>query len=177
MGSDCEADRIEGLNELFQVENGVELSPGVVPKGEFWDDENNHYVEDVSAWWNSTMARDGVERDVLFFDDQAPEISVSFGLVPITGEELENETGPLGIAYLDYTVDGAIFNCEIVISSDIQDSESTVEEVLRHESGHCLGLADDPDSIDLNSVMADPYLEGGELYQGDWEVLVNYMDE
>ena len=178
MGSDCEKERIDGLDDGFRVDpdTGVELSTGAVPMPEWWDDENLPYVEFATAFWNETMGRDGVIRDVFFVDDISPNVLVSFGYVPQSDYEYENGIEPSGIAYVEFTETGSITGCEIVISSDIAYHAETVQWTLIGEMGHCLGLEDDPNSIDLNSIMSSPLLLNGELTDEDWERLVEGLE-
>lgn len=48
---------------------------------------------------------------------------------------------------------GEIVSCDVIVSVDIAYHHDTVEAVLIHELGHCLGLADDPGH---ESIMASP---------------------
>jgi hypothetical protein len=119
------------------------------------------------AWWNGQVG------DEVFYEPiPTPDVTVSVGFVP-SDVDVETMGGDqIGVAYLDFSrVDGLIFGCEIVISSDIADDYETALEVTKHELGHCLGLADDPRSLDLNSIMSSPLVWRGEVTEKDLEIV------
>lgn len=177
MGADCESQRLEGLDEGFHVtETGLELQPGALPFAVAWaDDAGPRVLEESALWWDEQLS-----SEVFFYDGNAPQVTAEFGYVPAPPDDawtgdFDLEGFPLGIAYLDFDEFGAVTFCEIVVSSDIEYDGPTVAAVMRHEIGHCLGLADDPASVDLNSVMASPVRPAGELTPWDADRLQPYL--
>jgi hypothetical protein len=144
------------------VRDGVTLRTnlpvGVSSSVEMWP-----YTLSAAQWWNQQV------REVVFdFPTSTPDVMVYSGYVPAGDFDVETATGgAAGFADIQYSLwDGLITSCEITVSSDISDAHSVVE-VTKHELGHCLGLDDDPDSLDLNSIMSSPMPWRGELTEGD----------
>ena len=125
------------------------------------------YSEEVSQWWNDQC---GV---TLFYSPTpTPDATIEFGYV----SDLD-DLGNLGNADVEYSrYDGLITSCQITISSDIAYNEETSFEVAKHEAGHCLGLDDDPNSLDLNSIMSSPLLYRGEATSHDCDLVIERMD-
>lgn len=83
----------------------------------------------------------------------------------ITVEEADLPPGVLGRATVGYDGEGHIYQCRI----EMQRGEWQPHH-LRHEIGHCLGLADDAPSLDLDSIMSSP-THGGEVTAADREAI------
>lgn len=64
------------------------------------------------------------------------------------------EEDVFGTAELFINDDAYIVACHVTICEDWQGNRDAVVRTMRHEFGHCLGLADDPYSLDLASVMS-----------------------
>jgi hypothetical protein len=128
---------------------------------------SGEFAEEVSQWWNEQCG------ETLFYSPTpTPDATIEFGYVADP-----HELGNLGIAAIEYSrIDGLITFCEITISSDIAYHEETALEVAKHEAGHCLGLDDDPNSLDLNSIMASPSLYRGQVTPGDCELVTAWSN-
>lgn len=114
------------------------------------------FAEEVAQWWNEQCG-----AELLYAPTPTPDITISRGYVE--GEEV------LGVADVQYSnFDGLILSCDITVSSDVFD-EVFALEVAYHEAGHCLGLDDDPNSQDLQSIMASPMIYEGRATPGDCE--------
>lgn len=181
VGSDCEPTY---LDEGFHVaEDGVALHPGMLPAALATDDtvEDGTLLPEVLDKWNGWLSRDGTARTVLVVaeEGETPRAVVSVGLVP--APDWGSADDPAGIAKLDYDLEtGEVLGAEIVLSSDIAYDRDTLVDVLSHEVGHFLALADDPgppQTVDLRSVMASPMDPLGELTEHDFEMLLPYLPE
>lgn len=172
VGSDCERRRVEELDE------GLFAEPEYFPWSVVAEPELELQVENACSWWNDEMSRDGVVR-VVFLPEPGAEyppgtagvIPVSFGYIPLN----DDETEPGGV--FDYGErDGLLVFGSITVSADFEYHTDTVSSVLRHELGHALGLADDPNSIDLNSVMSYELAENGALTDHDFDLVAEVYD-
>jgi hypothetical protein len=147
--------------------DGVELyaSP---PLGVSARSKIRRETSDAIEWWN-----DQVGAEVFYEPTPTPDITVSIGAnVPFTVDPDTMYWEQLGIAYADYSgYDGLITGCEIIILDAILDDYETALGVVKHELGHCLGLADDPHSLDLNSIMSSPLMWRGEVTEKDLEIV------
>ncbi len=82
-------------------------------------------------------------------------------------EQSELRPGVIGQATIDYDeATGEIIACRI----ELQRGEWAREHMF-HEFGHCLGLDDDPLSLDLGSIMSDPVYPDGRLTDHDSRIL------
>jgi hypothetical protein len=161
LASDCEDARLRALdNGRMTLDDGTPMGPYIVP----WyltveDSIDDQMVIDAMAWWNEQVGFVVYEMDEWSFS----EVTVSSGY---TGDEDAD-----GV-FRDLTHDdGMIDRGDIIVSSDILYDDDYAQAVLRHEMGHALGLADDPHSVDLNSVMSSPVIIGAELTVSDREIL------
>jgi hypothetical protein len=185
-GDDCI--EVGVIDEGFHVaEDGVELHPGMLPAAFAIDTtvEDVTLLPEVLDQWNVWLSRDGTVRTVLVVaePEETPRVLVSVGFVPapdwgVEFSDFDGEGDPLGIARLDYAEDGEVLGAEIVLSSDVAYDRDTLVDVLAHEAGHFLALADDPgppETVDLRSAMASPMDPLGELTEHDFELLQPYL--
>lgn len=147
------------LDEGLMVREGLTLhadrSMGITP---------GQYSEEVAQWWNEQCG-----AELFHLTGATPDVQIEVGFV--AGEDT------LGDALVDFDLfDGRIARCVITVSSDIAYHEATAIEVAKHEAGHCLGLDDDPSSLDLNSIMSDPLLYRGEVTPGDCDLVVRWLE-
>lgn len=182
MGSDCERDRLNNLDNGKLVRDGYELEPYLQPwklvVDETVDDPDFGFdrsqITEGIGWWNEQADRDGTDR-TWFVEGDSTDVPDVAGVILIdVGYTGGTEDQPiLGNHYFAYS-EGFILYATITISSDITYDEDTVLAVLKHEMGHAMGLADDPgppETVDLNSVMGSPLVLDGELTDHDFELL------
>lgn len=174
-GSDCENTRLEGLDNGRLEMSGYNVEPHHYPMRVIAltsvDDEAFGFDRDLIIqaveWWNEQASRDGIQRNVFVVDDEA--IPGTTGVIEVgvgyTGDSYED--GIPGIYEFYYDEEFIMYGV-VTVSSDITYNDRTVIDVLRHELGHALGLDDDPDSIDLDSVMGSPLVYDGGLTEGDF---------
>ena len=141
------------LDEGWHVtSDGTELHPGAMPATVSGDEDTAGLVIDACAWWADQLGADAL------VPSEPGYVTVAIGLVPSTGDP-DADGEPMGHATIGYSAWGSVLTCDVTISSDIAYDHDTALQVLRHEIGHCLGLADDPGpptTVDLRSVMASP---------------------
>jgi len=117
-------------------------------------------AEEAIHFWESSGTVDGLPPSwfQLWHEEQAPGDpgSVYLEIGYVSDHDPSDDYEPGGRAILEWTAVDEIRSCHIIISSDIAYHEATVQTNLRHELGHCLGLADDPSSLDLDSIMSSP---------------------
>ena len=162
LGADCEQDRLDGLdNGRMTLDDGTEMHPYLTPWYVTWDDSiDDDFAMDAIEWWNEQAGVEVFEVEAWSFS----AISIEANLLP------EDVAG----VFRDNTYDdGRISSGDIVISADIMYDYDYSQAALRHEMGHALGLADDPHSIDLNSIMSSPLIVGGELTDHDRSLVVD----
>ena len=150
------------------VVDGYEVEPAVLPvvlvgDGVVGDDE----LEAAAQWWEARACWGlfEVEPDRWLFEDFAltepRRRPVGYAVVMET--ELPATHGDaLGLTSLLIRY-GQIDAADVLCSPDATGELRA--RVIRHELGHLLGLADDPPSVDLDSVMSDR--PGGRLTPGD----------
>ena len=167
--------------------SGVELRPQWAPYMVRGDvslevDHLEHLLPEVVAWWNDQVGLEvftdydparPAETDVWVQEGQLPEERNSdlWSSATTRGGEAQVRTTT--------TEDFAwIRRCQVTLNVDLAYDEDTMRTVLRHELGHCLGLADDPGidvTVDLRSVMGAPVDPLGELTDLDRDLLVNFL--
>lgn len=156
------------LDEGRDYRDGLELY-SAPPLGVQAEPDIRGFVLIAVPWWSAQIG-----QEVAFSPTPTPDITMAFGHVPAPDydpETLEGDVG--GIANIDYSLhDGLIIGCDIIISSDLRGFDDAVLEVVKHEIGHCLALADDPHSLDLNSIMSDPGVWRGEVTPGDRAIIL-----
>lgn len=155
------------LDEGLLVRGGLELHV-TGPQG-----VSGPFANAAGQWWNEQC---GV--GLFYSPTPTPDVTIETGYVP------SGSYGPdqiiadeAGIAYIDFSrVDGLILGCEVVLSSDIAYDDQTLLETAKHEIGHCLGLADDPHSLDLNSIMSSPIGYRGQVTAGDCALVLERFE-
>jgi len=171
-GSDCEHRR------LLELDEGLFAQPEYLPWAVVAEPELVVEAGNAVDWWNAEMSRDGVIRVVHHFEGETeyPEathgvVNVFYGYLP--SDDLETDTGGL----FEYALrDGQLLYGTVTVSSDLGYHDQTISAIIRHELGHALGLADDPASIDLNSVMSYELAEHGELTEQDFDLVAEIYD-
>ena len=162
------------LDEGFHVaDDGVELHPGAMPATVAGDEDTAGLAIDACAWWADQLGADAL------VPSEPGYVTVALGLVPASTADLDAGGEPLGIASIGYSAWGSVLTCDVTISSDIAYDRDTALQVLRHELGHCLGLADDPGpptTVDLRSVMASPLDPLGIVTDHDRALLAPYLE-
>jgi hypothetical protein len=144
-------------------------------------------LPDAIEWWNEQCAAPlfelesvGEERFWELYDGE-PEDRIGYVLVSVEAitSDLgwnpdDDEPDANGDATLHYCREtrpacdpGGITWAEVRIDYEIAYHEPTSLVTLIHEFGHTLGLADDPESLDLGSCMSSPTFEGCGLTSGD----------
>ena len=116
-------------------------------------------IDDAIEEWNS---RSPIR---LFVRVEAPSgafgwATVTEGVPTVRGREVG------GLAAISWA-HGEILTCEITISSALAYDPYWHVALIEHELGHCLGLEDDPPSIDLGSIMSDPFNWGSSPTESD----------
>ena len=163
MGSDCESSRLYSLdNGRLTIDGETEMTPCCLPWRVVSDLE---IAPDAIAWWDRELGENYFELDNSAWQDNYGVLFINCGTTGIDD--------PAGVFYDATDGNGSILQGAIVISSDIAYHEETVFYALLHEMGHALGLADDPYSLDLNSIMSSPLIIGGELTDHDRDLLLD----
>lgn len=165
LGADCEQARIDGLDAGRMVlSDGTEMSPSTLPWRVVADDSiDRAMVVEAVAWWGEESG-----MHVFVMDDSAQPWD--FGVIEVSSGYSTTED-LLGV-FNDVTDDdGLIQSGNIIISSDILYDDDYTFHVILHEMGHALGLADDPHSIDLDSIMSSPVIVGSSLTSHDRALL------
>jgi len=180
LGSDCEPERLNALDEGLEVRDGYEVEPYVLPWSitvttevddpDFGFDRN--LITEAVDWWNDTIDRDGTDRTWFTEEPVTEQNGVLHVTVGFTGGTEEEPVG--GLLEAAYS-EGFILYATLIVSSDLTYHEDTVLAILKHEMGHAMGLADDPGpptTVDLNSVMGSPLVIDGDLTDHDFELLI-----
>jgi hypothetical protein len=184
------------LDEGRIVRDGHELHAAwlpwlVVADSTFGSEVEPHVLDDAIEWWNGQGAgvlfEPGEISEARFWElyDGEPEERIGYVLVSV--QAITSDTGwnpdddepdANGDATLHYCREtrpacepGGITWAEVRIDYEIAYHEPTALLVLIHEFGHTLGLADDPESLDLGSCMSSPTFEGCGLTAGDLALL------
>lgn len=163
----CEA--VGPIDNGLMIRDGLELHPAASPVlvacGEAMDCAD---LEEALEWWSVELSRPTHFGEGLFVETIRPfelepngEVVVRVGEVP---------PGALGVAVLDFNAEGGIFAAEVTL----QAGEWELEH-LRHELGHCLGLDDDPPSLDLGSVMSSPTRPGATVTEHDRAAVIPWL--
>jgi len=140
------------------VDNGLVpgmAGPVVLPLYVDGDDD------DAGDWWNEFSPVPLFERGGAPGADEFGWVYVRQGFLP---------PGIRGIASVVTSPRGEVLWCDVTI-------DDVAPEVYRHELGHCLGLADDPRSLDLGSIMSNPTMADGEPTGHDVECVLRGCDD
>jgi len=121
----------------------------------------DHLVPETIEWWNSQV---GLE--VFWHNKINPIVTIDV-----------NRLGTVGKAQVTTDqLEGALLSCSIILDVDLAYSVRTMRLALRHELGHCLGLADDPGidaTVELRSVMGSPLDPLGVLTARDRRLILD----
>lgn len=165
--------------------DGFELRPAVLPWLVVAEDSFEHatVVDDAIEWWNGqgvgVLFEGGID-DAEFDALALAPIGSRYGVILASVESIPgggvewldvDEENPNGDALVLDNGEGAIVACDVRVDFEIAYHEPTERVTLIHELGHCLGLADDPESIDLDSCMSSPTYDGCGLTPGDLALL------
>jgi hypothetical protein len=185
LGSDCEEQRLDDLDEGFRNVGELEIHPEVIPMAvegdSSLDDEGlAPLVPAVVAWWNDQI---GDDEDWFYEAMGAPDITVEVNYISLDSMPddflaIEHDVDLAEIHYSTY--DGAVISCHCILNVDLAYDYDTMEQGLRHCLGHCLGLEDDPGidvTVDLRSIMSNPLDPLGELTDHDRELLLGAIEE
>ena len=189
LGSECEARRLENLDNGMMMDDELTLHPMIIP----WDvvadefeqpravDEAMEIVND--AFFPTQVLVGGI--DAVRFEEVSGGVPIEWigtillseGFVgtPTWDGELGFEDAG-GIADMRWNDDGEIFYVEIIINSDVAYHRESVRRYLVHEFGHAMGLAHDEDSLDLGSCMSSPAPYGFELLESDVQRVLEQME-
>ena len=133
---------------------GVE-GPIVLPLYVDGDDDG------AGEWWNGYSVLPLFEAGVAPDVDETGWVYVRHGFL---------RPGVRGEAIVTTSPRGEVLWCDVTI-------DDPAPEVYRHELGHCLGLADDPRSLDLGSIMSNPTMADGEPTGHDVECVLRGCDD
>lgn len=154
------------FNRQWLVTHDESLSEeNVVEAVEFWNDVSDrvlfntksdsiyyHYIDELGLSERSGVitATVGYPRDDDPFDDSST----------------------LGNASLWWNDEARIVTAHITVSPEGDDGGSWTVAILEQELGHTLGLADDPESVDLDSIMSNPVVPGRGVTPGDLDIVI-----
>jgi hypothetical protein len=179
MGSECERERLSGLdNGLMETNGGLVLTPASLPWEIVGEEmENPEALSDAIEAANEWFAPDvvftgGVDSERFGEIDILPMpltcegvdanarcgvILISQGYVgtPEWDEGLEFEDDG-GVADMWWNEDGEILFGSIILNIDFAYDYQTMRDTSLHELGHFLGYEHDEDSLDLGSCMSSP---------------------
>lgn len=164
LGSDCEEDRLDDLDEGRMVRDGVELRRCAYPVTVAADAtlEDLSVLLEAAAAWDAWAGFDTFE----VVEGFAPDVTVAVGFA---GDGDEGDLTTVGFAE-----HGCITDVEVVLSSDIAYDRAVLLKTLEHSLGHSLGLENDPgppECVDLRSIMSSPLDPLGVLTEHDRELL------
>lgn len=170
MGSDCERERLDSLdNGFMETSDGLVLTPMVLPWEVVAEDMEHpealsDAMEMMNEWFFPTeVFFGGIDSERFTSLDLGPEsdrygiILVSVGSMATSGWEdgLDFEDSG-GIADLAWNEAGEILFVDIIVNIDYAYNVESTCNTLLHEFGHSLGFGHDGDSIDLGSCMSSP---------------------
>jgi len=192
MGAECEAERLDSLDEGYMQVNGGDGTanyPWFVTSDHTLADEEFGFdpiliTEAISNWhfWVSDCVDPNVNP--IWVEGSCEDgtlgcITVSVGY---TGDSYEE--GVPGVFLWEASQTGprwdghTLLSGTILISSDYTYHDETVLATIEHEIGHTIPLADDPGppvTVDLNSIMGSPLNLRGTLTPGDTERVCAYV--
>jgi hypothetical protein len=178
MGASCEQARLKALDttERFAVPTYMPWRITVDPSSGVTEAQLNRSVAQWNQWVSDFEPSTGREvfRQCEFGEGCNYRVS---GVIVV-------DTGYTGARVWDWSPSdalglfngvisrGRIVRGVITLSSDVPFDN----RVLEHEMGHALGLRNDPWSIDLNSLMSSPYIEGSEPTNADLSSIIEVID-
>ena len=179
IGSDCEQARIESFDKGRMKIDDVELVPFGYPFHVVADSmnfDNIHVLSEVIDYINQsaqftlfTLSTDHQLfrlMEIAEPEDRIGTVLFWIGSLPTEGW-YEDEPQEGGRATLYFDEMGFIVYADVAIDHDHAYHEETVRKRSIHELGHVLGLAHDGNSIDLNSCMTSPPIDGCILTEHD----------
>lgn len=133
--------------------------------------EADEAVDEAVALWNDASILDlFVVGDPSRYDGCAwMEDGCPGTIIVWSGATVDPDA--LGEATL-YDHDGEVVRCEVTLTS-LWPAEA---HIVAHELGHCLGLDDDPESLDLGSIMSDPQHDGDRPTAHDVDIVLEGCD-
>lgn len=140
--------------------------PYVLPVGVENVGTSESAIDEAVAMWNDAAA-----PEVLFDRIEPGDRAVGWAAVA-EGQTPLGVSGTAGV----YAPDGPVLTCDVVVSSDHAYHRETLVMTIAHELGHCLGLADDPPSLDLGSIMSDPFYSGARPTAHDVDLVLRGCD-
>lgn len=158
-------------DEGFQIaDEGMLLKIGPLPFAVTpdWSVQDVALVPDIVNRWRGWLTDAGLNPGLEVAYDDIAQVTVSVGYVPNSGCDVawpgeRCRPTTLATSHIRYDQDGTILGGDIVLSSDYDYSTGRDLLVVAgcHEIGHVVyALADDPGpprTVDLRSIMADPY--------------------
>jgi len=159
-GSECERERLDGLDKERLEVDGLELYQGIIPMVVAIDDFNMD-VEQIAVVGDCVDHINGLAPGLLQHQETGEPGHIGWALVSVgvPPPTVVGDPDPGGVALLEWDASGGILYCDIVIHYEYAYDLQTFRDTLLHEMGHCpLGLAHDGDSIDLGSCMSSPVL-------------------
>lgn len=164
----------EGIYQVegeFVVPDRIPMNVLVEPSMEDLLDEAPTLAEEAINEWNAWAGFLVFERALI-----VGEVSVDFGITPPVQDEF-GFSDTFGMSLLGIDDDLRITKCTVTVSNSIAYHAPTVRTTIEHELGHCLGLLDDPNSVELESVMSSSPANGYDLTAHDREALVSAYKE
>ncbi len=169
-------------DEVLQMQIGA-LPFSVAPD---WTVQDAALVPDIVNRWRGWLTDAGLNPGLEVAYDDIAQVTLSTGYVPNSGCDVawpgeRCQPTTLATSHIRYASDGTILGGEIVISSDYDYSTGRDLLVVAgcHEIGHVVyALADDPGpprTVDLRSIMADPYDPLGRPTKADVDRIAPFL--
>lgn len=157
------------IDNGLMIRDGLELHPGGSPMlvacGEAMDCIE---LEAAVEWWASELSQPTHFGEGLFVETLRPFELAAEGEVVVRVGDVPPEA--LGVSVIDYDASGGIVAAEVTLQT-----REWGPEHLRHELGHCLGLDDDPPSLDLGSVMSSPNEPSARVTEHDRAAVIPWL--
>lgn len=126
-------------------------------------------LDDAVALWNDASPLP------LFVRVAAPSAALGWITVEQSSMDLwpEVEEGSAGAAWVTPNEGGEVVICIVRVDPLFAYTPEVYTRTVAHELGHCLGLADDPESLDLGSIMGDPPHWGARPTEHDLDLVLH----